>query len=65
MNHAVFELFPCLLRANQNEIKRLKETSKQCKHKETDRTMMSSGYSKGFVPSFSLLPFSMKIALLL
>ena len=27
MNVAVFELFPCLLRAKQNEIKGLKETS--------------------------------------
>ena len=26
---AVLELFPCLLRAKQNEIKELKETSKQ------------------------------------
>ena len=30
MNLAVFKLFPCLLRAKQNEIKGLKETSKQC-----------------------------------
>ena len=29
MNLAVFGLFPCLLRAKQNEIKGLKETSKQ------------------------------------
>ena len=29
MNLAVFGLFPCLLRTKQNEIKGLKETSKQ------------------------------------
>ena len=29
MNLALFELFPCLLCAEQKEIKRLKETSKQ------------------------------------
>ena len=29
MSLAAFELFPCLLRAKQNEIKGLKETSKQ------------------------------------
>ena len=29
MNLAVFELFLCLLRAKQNEIKGLKETSRQ------------------------------------
>ena len=29
MNLAVFELSPCLLRAKQNKIKGLKETSKQ------------------------------------
>ena len=29
MNLAVFELFPCLLRTKQNEMKGLKETSKQ------------------------------------
>ena len=29
MNLVVFELFPCLLHAKQNEIKGLKETNKQ------------------------------------
>ena len=46
MNLAVFELFPCLLRAKQNEIKRFKETVNKVQTQGDRLNHMSSGFSK-------------------
>ena len=46
MNLAVFELFPCLLHAKQNEIKRFKRPVNKVQTQGDRLNNMSSGFSK-------------------